>query len=94
MSKKNQLAEEELRLENERKVSIRKYDLRRKILCGAIFLKKIYEDQNPEVIHIFREELQKSSLTTQEEFPEIFGKENSIFGSKVQLITTKNVLNN
>ncbi len=84
-TKKSQLAKEEIVLENERKDMIRKYDLRRKIFCGATFLKKIYEDQDQEAIRIFLEELKKAPARTQDEFPEFFGKENSILGSKVQL---------
>lgn len=85
MTKKSQLAKEEISLENERKDMIRKYDLRRKIFCGATFLKKIYEDRDPEIRKIFLEELKKSPQRTQDEFPEFFGKENSILGDKVQL---------
>lgn len=89
VSKKTQLAKEEVSLENERKEMIRKYDLRRKIFCGATFLKKIYEDQDPEITKIFLEELKKSPQRTQDEFPEFFGKENNILGDKVQLTPSK-----
>ena len=90
VTKKSQLAKEESVLENERKNMIRKYDLRRKIVCGATFLNKIYVDQDPDVIRIFLEELKKASVRTQDEFPEFFGKENSILGDKVQLAKSKN----
>jgi hypothetical protein len=91
-TKKSQLAKEETVLEKERKEMIRKYDLRRKILCGATFLKKIYDDQDPEAIRIFLEELKKASTRTQDEFPEFFGKENNILGERVQLTKHKNQL--
>lgn len=85
VTKKSQLAKEEVALEKERKEFIRKYDTRRKIFCGSIFLKKIYEDQDSDAIRIFMEELKKAPPRTQQEFPEFFEKENHIFGEKVKL---------
>ena len=93
VAKKSQLAKEETVLENERRNFIRKYDIRRKIFCGATFLKKIYEECDPEAIRIFSEELKKAPLKTQEEFPEFFGKRNIILGDKVQLTNPKNHTN-
>lgn len=84
-ARKSQLAKEELALEREHKDVARKYDTRRKIFCGAIFLKKIYEAHDPDAIRIFTEELKKAPLKTQQEFPEFFEKENHIFGEKVKL---------
>lgn len=88
-ARKSQLAKEELSLEKERKDFLRKYDTRRKIFCGSIFLKKIYEEQDPDAIRIFIEALNKAPLRTQQEFPEFFEKENHIFGDKVTLIPQK-----
>lgn len=84
-ARKSQLAKEELALERERKDVSRKYDTRRKIFCGAIFLKKIYEENDSDAIRIFTEELKKAPLKNQQEFPEFFEKENQILGDKVKL---------
>lgn len=83
--KRLQIAKEEQALEKERQDIIRKYDTRRKIFCGAIFLKKIYEEKDPQIIRLFFEELQKAPERTREEFPEFFGKMNDVLGEKVQL---------
>ena len=77
-NKRSQISKETQVLEIEHKEVIRKYDTRRKIFCGAIFLKKIFEDQDIEAIRIFSEALKKAPTRTQDEFPEFFGKENQI----------------
>ena len=77
VTKKSQLTKEETVLENVRKEMIRKYDTRRKIFCGSIFLKKIFEDNDENILRIFLEELKKAPLRTQEEFPELLGKPNT-----------------
>lgn len=84
-NKRNQISKEEKVLEDERKELVRKYDTRRKIFCGAIFLKKMYEEQNEHLIKIFREALQKAPQKTQEEFPEFFEKPNFVLGDIVQI---------
>ena len=89
-NKRLQISKEEQVLEKERKEVIRKYDTRRKIFCGAIFLNLIYEQQHSEIIKIFSEALKKAPSRTQEEFPEFFGKENHVLGEKVKLIELEN----
>lgn len=84
-NKRNQITKEEKALEEERKSLVRKYDTRRKIFCGAIFLKKMYEDQDPELIAVFRDALKKAPQKTQDEFPEFFEKPNFVLGENVQI---------
>lgn len=75
MTKKSQLTKEALALENEHKTIIQISNTRKKIFCGSIFLKKIYEEQDPEFIRILIEELKKAPVRTQKEFPEFLKPE-------------------